>query len=63
MEDMRKTAIWAVAIVLYALTAFFGLGPVLLADGQPGERMLTLALVLIVFAVITALLRLALRRL
>jgi hypothetical protein len=36
--------------IAFLLVAFFGLGPVLMADGMPGERTLTLILVLLIFA-------------
>jgi len=35
--------------VLIALLTFFGLGPVLIADGTWGERMLTLGAVLVLY--------------
>jgi hypothetical protein len=38
--------------IAFLLVAFFGLGPVLMADGMPGERMLTLIVVLGVFALL-----------
>lgn len=37
---------------LYVLVAFFGLGPVILADGTFGERILTAFVVLVIFAVL-----------
>jgi hypothetical protein len=39
------------------LVAFFGIGPVLMADGMPGERTLTLIGVLLIFAVLFMLYR------
>ncbi len=57
-----KALIWTVAVVLYALVTFFGIGPVLMADGLRGERLLTLAVVLAIYAAITIGLRWALRR-
>jgi hypothetical protein len=36
--------------IAFLLVAFFGLGPVLMADGMPGERTLTLIVVLLIFA-------------
>ncbi|HZG57152.1 DUF6954 family protein [Paenibacillus sp.] len=57
-----KALVWAVAVVLYALVTFFGIGPVLMADGLRGERLLTLAVVLAIYAAITIGLRWALRR-
>jgi hypothetical protein len=38
--------------IAFLLVAFFGLGPVMLADGMPGERILTLIVVLGIFAVL-----------
>jgi hypothetical protein len=38
--------------IAFLLVAFFGLGPVLMADGMPGERTLTLIVVLLIFAVL-----------
>ncbi|MCL6604383.1 MAG: hypothetical protein K6T94_16080 [Paenibacillus sp.] len=49
--------------VLYILTTFFGLGPVLFADGSDRERIITLIVVLLIYAAITILLRLVLKRL
>ncbi|WP_379153864.1 DUF6954 family protein [Paenibacillus sp. sgz5001063] len=48
---------------LYLLTTFFGLGPVLLADGSTRERVLTLIVVLLIYAAITVWLRFILKRL
>ncbi|PYI54223.1 DUF6954 family protein [Paenibacillus flagellatus] len=59
---MRKTALVLLFVVLYALVTFFGLGPVLLADGSATERVWTLAVVIAIYAVLTALLLLLLRR-
>lgn len=36
--------------IAFLLVAFFGLGPVLMADGMPGERTLTLIVVLLILA-------------
>jgi hypothetical protein len=36
--------------IAFLLVAFFGLGPVLMADGMLSERMLTLIVVLLIFA-------------
>ncbi|OOE14847.1 DUF6954 family protein [Fictibacillus arsenicus] len=38
--------------IAFLLVAFFGIGPVLMADGMPGERTLTLIVVLLIFAVL-----------
>jgi high-affinity Fe2+/Pb2+ permease len=38
--------------IAFLLVAFFGLGPVLIADGMPGERTLTLIVVIGIFALL-----------
>jgi hypothetical protein len=38
--------------IAFLLVAFFGLGPVLMADGMPGERTMTLIVVLGIFALL-----------
>lgn len=43
--------------VAFILVTFFGLGPVLLADGGLGERMITLAIVLGLYLVLIILFR------
>lgn len=50
---------WIISIlflVLYAAVTFFGLGPVLFADGSDAERMITLVFVIIIYIVLTLLL-------
>ena len=44
-----KVALYIVLIVTFILVSFFGMGPVLLADGSTIERMLTLAVVLVIY--------------
>lgn len=39
---------------LYLLVAFFGIGPVLMADGSPTERLWTFVVVLAIFVVLIA---------
>ncbi|MDF2519443.1 MAG: hypothetical protein K0R84_71 [Clostridia bacterium] len=51
-----------VFICLYAALIFFGLGPVLFADGSIQERLITLAIVASLFVLLTLLLRRLLRR-
>ncbi len=51
-----KRLIYALLALLYILVTYFGLGPVLLADGTDQERMLTLMVVIAVYAAITILL-------
>ncbi|KUP23462.1 hypothetical protein [Paenibacillus sp. DMB5] len=49
--------------VMYALVSFFGLGPVLFADGTVSERILTLVVVLLIYVLLTLGLLLVRRRL
>lgn len=59
---MKRWLLAFVFVLLYALTAFFGLGPVLFADGSMQERLWTLLVVLLIFAVLTVVLLWILRR-
>lgn len=58
---MKRFLVILIFIGLYALVAFFGLGPVLLADGSNQERMLTLAVVILIFVLLTYAMRRVLR--
>jgi hypothetical protein len=49
-----KLLTYLLFIFLYSVVTFFGLGPVLLADGSNEERMMTLFIVLIIYSLITA---------
>ncbi|MDF2485965.1 MAG: hypothetical protein K0R46_2133 [Herbinix sp.] len=49
---MAKKIIYIVLILLLLLVTLFGLGPVLFADGTQSERMLTLLVVVALYAVI-----------
>ncbi|WP_420846092.1 DUF6954 family protein [Neobacillus notoginsengisoli] len=40
---------------LFALVTFFGLGPVLMADGVPKERFFTAAIVVIIYILLSIL--------
>lgn len=59
---MKKMLLYVIVILLYALVTFFGLGPVLLADGTMNERMITLAVVIIIYVVITIIFRKLLKK-
>lgn len=50
---MKKILIVIVFICMYLLVGFFGLGPVMFADGSIQERLLTLTIVLLIFVIIT----------
>lgn len=55
--------IYILFAILYVLTTLYGLGPVLLADGSFRERMLTLIVVLLIYAGLTWWLRSLLKQL
>lgn len=55
--------IYAVFAVLYLLVAFFGIGPILLADGSMQERIITLLIVILIFVLLTIVLRQVIRAL
>lgn len=54
---MKKPIIIIIFVLLYALVTFFGLGPVLFADGSIQERILTFAIVVGIYVVLTLILR------
>jgi purine-cytosine permease-like protein len=56
-----KWLIYLVFIVLYIIVTFFGIGPVLFADGSDQERWTTFIIVLAIYVLITFIFRLVLR--
>lgn len=58
-----KRLVYTGFAVMYALVSFFGLGPVLFADGMLSERIVTLVVVLLVYVLLTLGLLLVKRRL
>ncbi|MEK5029450.1 DUF6954 family protein [Paenibacillus sp. FSL M7-1046] len=58
-----RVLLYVLFAILYLLTTFFGLGPVLFADGSAKERILTLIVVLLVYTAITVWMRSLLKRL
>lgn len=58
-----KRLVYTGFAVMYALVSFFGLGPVLFADGMLSERIVTLVVVLLVYVLLTLGLLLVRRRL
>ncbi|MGC5328385.1 DUF6954 family protein [Brevibacillus sp. SYSU BS000544] len=54
---MEKILVYTVMSVLALLLAFFGLGPVILADGSMIERIVTLLIVLALYGVLFLLFR------
>lgn len=51
-----KWLIYFIFLILFLGVTFFGLGPVLLADGSMQERMLTLLVVILIYAVLAGVL-------
>ncbi|CAH1190149.1 hypothetical protein PAECIP111892_00030 [Paenibacillus auburnensis] len=58
-----KWLLYILFALLYLIVTFFGLGPVLFADGSTTERMVTLVVVLLIYVLITFWLRNVLKRL
>ncbi|WP_054939982.1 DUF6954 family protein [Paenibacillus ihuae] len=58
-----KWLLYILFALLYLIVTFFGLGPVLFADGSTAERMVTLVVVLLIYVLITLWLRSVLKRL
>jgi predicted neutral ceramidase superfamily lipid hydrolase len=59
---IMRTVIHIIFIALLALVTFFGIGPVLLADGTMNERLVTLLVVILVYIFIIAVYRGVLKR-
>lgn len=57
-----KWLVYLFFAALYVLVTFFGIGPVLLADGSDQERMITLIIVLLIYVVITIALRYVIKK-
>ena len=57
-----KLVIFIVFAILFMLVTFFGLGPVLMADGSAGERTVTLAVVIVLYVLLALLLRFLIKR-
>jgi hypothetical protein len=59
---MKRFFIILAFVCLYLVVGFFGLGPVMFADGTMQERLITLAIVVFIFIVLTYLLIRLLRK-
>jgi membrane protease YdiL (CAAX protease family) len=44
-----RVFVYIVTAILFLLVTFFGLGPVIFADGTTGERLITLLVVLLIY--------------
>jgi protein-S-isoprenylcysteine O-methyltransferase Ste14 len=51
---MGKKIIYVILVILLLLLTFFGLGPVLFADGSNTERMYTLLIVIVLYLLLLA---------
>lgn len=58
-----RLAVWILFVILLLLVTFFGLGPVILADGTANERFATLAVVIALYVILALLLRFLTKRL
>jgi hypothetical protein len=58
-----KWFVYIVFAIIYLLVTFFGLGPVLMADGSDQERILTLTIVLVIYVVLAIVMRSVVKRL
>jgi hypothetical protein len=54
--------IYIVFIILYLIVTFFGLGPVLFADGSNQERIITFVIVLVIYLCLTIFLRFLIKK-
>ncbi|TLS35758.1 DUF6954 family protein [Pseudalkalibacillus caeni] len=59
---MGKLILLILLICAYIAVTFFGLGPVLLADGSQSERFLTLLVILALYGLLTLILVRVLRK-
>lgn len=59
---MKKTIIIIIFALLYLLVTFFGIGPVLMADGSMQERIMTLIVVILIYVFLSVTLRWLLKR-
>jgi hypothetical protein len=57
-----RLAVYIIFVILFILVTFFGLGPVLMADGSAGERAATLAVVIMIYLLLALLLRFLIKR-
>lgn len=57
-----KWLVYIIFIILYLLVTFFGLGPVLLADGSNLERLITFVIVVVIYLFLTIILRFLIKK-
>jgi hypothetical protein len=49
---MKTIFFYIIMCILFILVTFFGLGPVIYADGSTSERIITLIVVLLIYALL-----------
>lgn len=49
---IKSAFVYIILIVIFLLVTFFGLGPVFFADGTLRERMITLAVVVLIYLIL-----------
>ncbi|MBC8079234.1 MAG: hypothetical protein H7X86_02740 [Gorillibacterium sp.] len=54
--------VYIIFAVIYLLITFFGIGPVLMADGSNQERIITLLIVLVIYVLVTLALRFIIKK-
>lgn len=52
MKSMRKTILNIILVISTLLVTFFGMGPVLMADGSIQERLLTLFIIIGIYIIL-----------
>ncbi len=57
-----KWLVYIIFIILYLLVTLFGLGPVLLADGSNQERLITFAIVVVIYLSLTIIFRFIIKK-
>ncbi|MFD1735585.1 DUF6954 family protein [Bacillus salitolerans] len=57
-----KWFLYILFVFLYILVTFFGLGPVLLADGSIHERMVTVVAIILLYIILSITLKKALQK-
>jgi LPXTG-motif cell wall-anchored protein len=51
---MKNILFYIIMFTIFILVAFFGLGPVIFADGTTSERVITLIIVLLIYVLLAS---------
>ena len=57
-----KLLVHVIFIILILLVTYFGIGPILMADGALSERLFTLVIVVVIYVILIGLYRMILRK-